>query len=243
VSIVDVPVYEPIAGKPLADWSVPTFLDRADARLASGSGERGTGKAARKRPRCRQDGTTQEYRDAWFIGFTPDLVVGVWVGNDDNAPMTKVVGGDMPAAIWRDFVERASPLISKSATAQRTMPVNASPGQTGAPGKQSLRGPPEVLDTGTLSLGGTPVRLHGVAASPARAGASRSSSRDSYVGGRWYVNRQAARERCTGADWEGRIWPSLSSQAAALARRRTRPPNFWQRRSRPSPSGSARETL
>jgi penicillin-binding protein 1A len=163
VSIVDVPVYEPIAGKPLADWSVPTFLDRADARLASGSGERGTGKAARKRPRCRQDGTTQEYRDAWFIGFTPDLVVGVWVGNDDNAPMTKVVGGDMPAAIWRDFVERASPLVSKSAAAQRTTTVNASPGQTGAPGKQSLRGTPEVLDTGTLSVGGTPVRLHGVA--------------------------------------------------------------------------------
>ena len=162
MSIVDFPVYESIACKPLADWSVPTFLDRADARLASGSGERGTGKAARKRPRCRQDGTTQEYRDAWFIGFTPDLVVGVWVGNDDNAPMTKVVGGDMPAAIWRDFVERAGPLVSKSAaTAQRTMPVNASPGQT--PGKQSLRGTPEVLDTGTLSVGGTPVRLHGVA--------------------------------------------------------------------------------
>jgi membrane peptidoglycan carboxypeptidase len=125
----------------------------------------GTGKGARLTNvrAAGKTGTTQEYRDAWFIGFTPDLVVGVWVGNDDNAPMTKVVGGDMPAAIWRDFVERASPLISKSDTAQRTMPVNASPRQTGAPGKQSLRGTPEVLDTGTLSVGGTPVRLHGVA--------------------------------------------------------------------------------
>src|SRR4029077_957544 len=51
----------------------------------------GTGKAARLGgPAAGKTGTTQDYRDAWFIGFTPELVVGVWVGNDDNAPMKSV---------------------------------------------------------------------------------------------------------------------------------------------------------
>jgi penicillin-binding protein 1A len=49
-------------------------------------------------------GTTQDYRDALFVGFTGDLVVGVWVGNDDHSPMTRMVGGDLPARIWRDVM-------------------------------------------------------------------------------------------------------------------------------------------
>ena len=52
-------------------------------------------------------GTTQDHRDAWFIGFAEDLVVGVWVGNDDNAPMRGVTGGGLPAQIWRSFVADA----------------------------------------------------------------------------------------------------------------------------------------
>jgi hypothetical protein len=81
------------------------------------------------------------------------------LGNDDNAPMNKVLGGDMPAAMWRDFVERAGPLVSKPTAAQRTMSVNASRSQTPIAGKQSLRGTPEVLVTrlwnGTLQFDGT----------------------------------------------------------------------------------------
>ena len=49
-------------------------------------------------------GTSQNSRDAWFIGFTDKLVVGVWVGNDDNSPMDAVTGGSLPAEIWRDVV-------------------------------------------------------------------------------------------------------------------------------------------
>ena len=68
----------------------------------------GTGMAARlDRPVAGKTGTTQEHRDAWFIGFTADLVVGIWVGNDDNAPMHNVIGGELPATIWRDLVGQA----------------------------------------------------------------------------------------------------------------------------------------
>lgn len=46
-------------------------------------------------------GTTQDYRDAWFVGFTDEYVIAVWVGNDDNSPMNGVTGGTLPAEIWR----------------------------------------------------------------------------------------------------------------------------------------------
>jgi membrane peptidoglycan carboxypeptidase len=50
-------------------------------------------------------GTSQDNRDAWFVGFTEGLVVGVWVGNDDNSPMDAVTGGGLPAEIFRRVVE------------------------------------------------------------------------------------------------------------------------------------------
>jgi len=52
-------------------------------------------------------GTSQDYRDAWFIGYTSDLIAGVWVGNDDNSPTKKVTGGLLPAEIWRNVMEPA----------------------------------------------------------------------------------------------------------------------------------------
>lgn len=65
----------------------------------------GTGKAARiGRPAAGKTGTTSDYRDAWFMGYTPDLVTGVWVGNDDNTSMKKVTGGMMPAQIWHNYM-------------------------------------------------------------------------------------------------------------------------------------------
>lgn len=65
----------------------------------------GTGKRARiGRPAAGKTGTSQDFRDAWFIGYTPGLVTGVWVGNDDGAPMKRVTGGGLPARIWRSFM-------------------------------------------------------------------------------------------------------------------------------------------
>ena len=69
----------------------------------------GTGKSARldDRPSAGKTGTTQDYRDAWFVGFSADLVCGVWVGNDDNAPMRRATGGGLPAHIFKNFMEDA----------------------------------------------------------------------------------------------------------------------------------------
>jgi membrane peptidoglycan carboxypeptidase len=68
----------------------------------------GTGRAAAlDQPVGGKTGTSEDYHDAWFIGFTSDLIVGVWVGNDDNSSMNSVTGGSLPASIWHDFVSRA----------------------------------------------------------------------------------------------------------------------------------------
>jgi len=61
-------------------------------------------RAAFGRPAAGKTGTTQNWRDAWFMGFTPDWMCGVWIGNDDNTPMNKIVGGAIPAEIWRKMM-------------------------------------------------------------------------------------------------------------------------------------------
>ncbi len=61
-------------------------------------------RAAFGRPAAGKTGTTQNWRDAWFMGFTPDWMCGVWIGNDDNTPMNKITGGNIPAEIWRKMM-------------------------------------------------------------------------------------------------------------------------------------------
>jgi penicillin-binding protein 1A len=77
--------------------------------LMSGVIARGTGKgAAIGRPAAGKTGTTQDSRDALFVGFTADLVAGVWLGNDDNSPMNRVTGGTLPAQTWKSFMLAAT---------------------------------------------------------------------------------------------------------------------------------------
>lgn len=65
----------------------------------------GTGKAANPGfAAAGKTGTTQDYRDAWFIGYTPNLVTGVWFGNDSGTPTKKVTGSNLPAYAWKDFM-------------------------------------------------------------------------------------------------------------------------------------------
>lgn len=70
--------------------------------------ENGTGARARLpgRPAAGKTGTTQAARDAWFIGFTADYVAGVWMGYDNNTPLSGVTGGGLPAEIWRETMMR-----------------------------------------------------------------------------------------------------------------------------------------
>jgi penicillin-binding protein 1A len=82
---------------------------------------RGTGRAANLRVETfGKTGTTQDNRDAIFVGFAGDLVTAVWVGNDDNSPLKGVTGGGMPARIWRDFMSQA---VSTPAAKQNVEPV------------------------------------------------------------------------------------------------------------------------
>ena len=75
----------------------------------------GTGRAASiGKPAAGKTGTTDDSRDAWFIGFTPDVVTGVWVGNDDNSQMGAITGGTIPARIWRDVMAVATAPYGKA---------------------------------------------------------------------------------------------------------------------------------
>ena len=70
-------------------------------------------------------GTTSDFRDAWFVGYTGGFTAAVWVGKDDNTPMHRVTGGSAPADLWRQFMAATLPRLK----------VQAIPtGQAGAPG-------------------------------------------------------------------------------------------------------------
>lgn len=75
----------------------------------------GTGRNAKiDAPAGGKTGTSDMNRDAWFIGFTADLVTGFWIGNDDNTPMENEVGGKTPARLWHNYMEKIpSPFVQK----------------------------------------------------------------------------------------------------------------------------------
>lgn len=111
----------PVRATPLArpeqswwDWlttrkrSLPRQVHRDLEAMLRAAINRGTGRAAALPvANFGKTGTTQDYRDALFVGYAGDLVVGVWVGNDDNSPMKGVTGGSTPARIWKDFMRGA----------------------------------------------------------------------------------------------------------------------------------------
>ena len=71
---------------------------------------RGTARrAGLPQPAYGKTGTSQDHRDAWFIGYTSELVAGVWFGNDDRKPMKDVTGGELPARVWGAFMRAALP--------------------------------------------------------------------------------------------------------------------------------------
>ncbi len=91
------------------------------------------------RPAAGKTGTTSDFRDAWFVGYTPDLVAAVWLGNDDYTPMNESYGGNIPARIWARFMKAAL-----AATPPHDVPV---PGRRGRKG-QRVRQRRRVLSEG-----------------------------------------------------------------------------------------------
>ncbi len=91
------------AGQVIAQRQVAQLTDMLREAITSGTGRA----AALGRPAAGKTGTSQEFRDAWFIGFTADMVTGIWLGNDDSRPMKKVTGGGLPARLWRSFMRDA----------------------------------------------------------------------------------------------------------------------------------------
>ncbi len=84
--------------------SVAAMNDMLSEAVASGTARRAalSGHAV-----AGKTGTTQDFRDAWFLGYTAHLTAGVWVGNDDGAPMANVTGGSLPAEIWHQIMAPA----------------------------------------------------------------------------------------------------------------------------------------
>lgn len=84
---------------------VGAMNDMLSETLSSGTGRRAK---LRTRPAAGKTGTSQRSRDAWFVGYTAGLITGVWVGNDNGAPMKRVTGGMVPAGIWHEFMQAAT---------------------------------------------------------------------------------------------------------------------------------------
>ncbi len=100
-------------GEILYEWQPPLEVQLVDPDTAEKMNHllfqvvnKGTGARASlgTRPAAGKTGTTNDWRDAWFIGYSSQITAGVWVGNDRNATMDKVTGGGAPAQIWREFM-------------------------------------------------------------------------------------------------------------------------------------------
>ena len=123
------------------DWS--PMLNLLYAAANNGTGRR----AALAVPTFGKTGTTQENRDAVFVGFAGNLVVGVWVGRDDNKSLGKISGGTVPADIWRNFMSSA---LAIDGTRGPALPVTFErPAPSRQPSKSPL--PPDWSD-GTREL-------------------------------------------------------------------------------------------
>jgi len=111
----------------------------------------GTGKAGRldERPTAGKTGTTQDFRDAWFVGFTADLVCGVWIGNDNNAPMKKATGGTLPAHIFHSFMTEAEQNLPVRPLAGATLVAavdQVPPADDAPPAAEEKKPEPDALD-------------------------------------------------------------------------------------------------
>jgi penicillin-binding protein 1A len=123
-------------------------------------------------PAAGKTGTSQDFRDAWFIGYTAHLVAGVWIGNDDSSPMKKATGGGLPVEIWSRLMKAGHQGVA----------VAALPGLAGGTPWASA------LMPGTVPLPPVPVAGQGGAQSGVPTGGPRPQPIDSGIDG-WFLDR------------------------------------------------------
>lgn len=140
----------------VAPEHVGSMNSMLNSAMTTGTGRRAT---LPRFPAAGKTGTTQDHRDAWFVGYTAHLVGGVWVGNDGGEPMNRVTGGGLSAALWRDVMLEAH---------QRMAPAPL-------PATEYLRGPHEAAaprEAAARALGvqagprDTQPKRHGIKAEP-----------------------------------------------------------------------------
>jgi penicillin-binding protein 1A len=118
---------DPPDDRVLAEDVVRPMVRMLRATIDDGTGRR----VALDRPAAGKTGTSSDFRDAWFVGFTADLVVGVWVGNDDASPTRGVTGSGPPATIWHAVMRAghrglpARPLLPPAPDRDEPAPVAA----------------------------------------------------------------------------------------------------------------------
>jgi penicillin-binding protein 1A len=121
--------FNPGLGRVIDDRHVAMMNQMMQETLTTGTARKA---ALAGWPSAGKSGTSQDYRDAWFIGYTGHLVTGVWLGNDDNSSTKKLTGGAMPADIWNHFMTAAHqglPMADLPGMAGRTIdPATQQPG-------------------------------------------------------------------------------------------------------------------
>ena len=169
-----VSAYAPFAngGRLVSPWAVRRIITRSGKvlyqRHGSGLGQvvrmkyvgmmnhmmravihQGTGRNAffRGQDIAGKTGTSQDYRDAWFVGYSAHLVAGVWLGNDDNSPMRRVTGGSHPAILWRQVMALAHKGLPYRRLPGHYLPPPAGPAQAPArPPAPAPRHPRSLLE-------------------------------------------------------------------------------------------------
>jgi len=130
-------------GPVMSRAALATMTDLMQAVVASGTGRA----AAFDHPAAGKTGTTNDYRDAWFVGFTADFVGGAWFGNDDGEEMERTTGGSLPARLWKAVMVEAHrghpPRALPGAVAPDEAPlmVNAAPSVSAPPSQSSSEQP------------------------------------------------------------------------------------------------------
>lgn len=101
--------------KILDETTVSHITDMLENVIKTGTGK----KASLPCFTAGKTGTSQDYRDAWFVGWTPTYVAAVWVGNDDNSPMDNITGGTLPAQIWKKIMLTTLDLPNQTAKSSK----------------------------------------------------------------------------------------------------------------------------